>query len=174
MNDPEEPTPDLADSLYVELRRLAVDQMRREPRGHTLQATALVHEAWLRLGEGEPNERGQFLARAATTMRHVLVDHARRTRSLKRGGDNVRVPLEAVEAIGGDDAPDLLALDDALRDLERLDPRAHRIVELRFFGGFEVATIAELLDVGERTVKREWSTARLWLLDRLQRESTDG
>lgn len=144
--------------------------MAREPRGHTLQATALVHEAWLRLGQAEDGEHDSFVQLAATTMRHVLVDHARKNRSLKRGAAYERVPLELLEGLQAEAQPDLLLLDSALEELRRLDPRAFKIVELRFFGGLEVAQVAQLLDIGERTVKREWATARLWLLDWIRRE----
>lgn len=157
-------------ATYAELKRLALAQMEREPAAHTLQATALVHEAWMRLGEHAPLDHDAFLRLAAHTMRHVLVDHARRRQSLKRGGGQELLPIEALSELEQERAPDLIALDAALEELERLDQRAFQVVELRFFGGLEVKQIARLLDVGERTVKREWATARLWLHDRLRRE----
>lgn len=160
---------DLGSELYRELRSLALRQMAREPSSHTLQATALVHEAWLRLRKSEGAERGTFLRQAAATMRRILVDHARKRRSVKRGGDAKRLSLEFVD-VGGDDAPlDLLELDVALEELAALDARAHQIVELRFFAGLELREIADLLELSERTIKREWQTARLWLFDRVRK-----
>lgn len=166
---------ELGTALYAQLKQLARAQMAREPRAHTLQATALVHEAWLRLGKSREREHESFLALAAGVMRRVLVDHARKSRSLKRGAAYSRVPMELAESMACATPVDLLEIDRALQELEALDERAFRIVELRFFGGMEMAQIATLLGMGERSVKREWATARLWLLDRMQRpEEQDG
>ncbi len=159
---------DLGRSLYRELRALALAQMVQESSGHTLQATALVHEAWLRLGQVRETQRDKFLRIAATTMRRVLVDHARKRLSRKRGGGAARLPLEKIELATGEPPVDLLELDVALGELEQLDPRAFRIVELRFFGGLESREVAEMLALSERTIKREWASARLWLFDRMK------
>jgi len=166
--------PDLGPELYRELRSLALGQMAREPSSHTLQATALVHEAWIRLRARAQRpaglqERGAFLRQAGATMRRILVDYARKRRSQKRGGAHERLSLEVIDALEGERPLDLLELDVALEELAILDPRAFQIVELRFFGGLELREIAELLDLSERTIKREWATARLWLYDRVQR-----
>jgi RNA polymerase sigma factor (TIGR02999 family) len=146
--------------------------MRRERRHHSLQPTALVHEAYLRLAAGhalEWRDRDQFFAIAAHVMRQVLVDHARRRRAAKREG--VHVTLGEADAAM---APlDVLDLEDALKELGRLDSRQARVVELRFFGGLGVEETAEALGLSPRTVKREWRTARAWLQHRLlhQREN---
>lgn len=152
--------------IYSELHRLAQVQLRREPDGHTLTPTALLHEAFLRLIDYRRmswNGRSHFLAVAATAMRRVLVDHARSQRSQKRGGALKRVPLDAAELPAEDRAELLVALDDALDRLRDLEPRQARIVELRFFGGMTEPEAAEALGVGLRTVKRDWSKARSWL-----------
>ena len=153
--------------VYDELRRAASSALRRERADHTLQPTALVHEAFLRLA-GLPaapwQDRGHFVAIAARVMRQVLVDHARGRQALKRGPAAIRVPLEGVEAPatpGGD--VDLVALDDALERLTSIDARQGRIVELRFFGGLTVEETATLIGASERTVKRDWQMARAWL-----------
>ena len=148
--------------VYEELRALAKRELYREAPGHTLHATALVHEAYLKLaGAGMPaSDRGHFLAIAARSMRQVLVDHARRRKAVKRGGEMVRTTLTDS---GGriEFRPDeLIALDEAL---ERLDPRQRQIVELRFFAGMEEKEIAGVLGVSDRTVRREWVKARAWL-----------
>lgn len=152
--------------VYDELRRLAGGFLRREHPGHTLQPTALVHEAFVRfLGQGPvPVEcRGQFMALVARTMRRVLVDHARKRNADKRGAGDTLVELN--ESIDGA-APgqlDVLLVDDALERLAALDPRQARIVELRVFGGLEVREVADLLGLSPATVKRDWTLARAWL-----------
>jgi RNA polymerase sigma factor (TIGR02999 family) len=161
---------DLLPRVYDELRALADSYMRRERAGHTLQPTALVHEAFLRLlrlPPGSVQNRVHFFALAAQAMRRVLADHARRHRAAKRGGSAVRVPLELVEggAPAAAAAEDVAAddLDAALEDLAKLDPRQARVVELRFFGGLSIEETAEVLAVSTATVKRDWLVARAWL-----------
>ena len=159
------------DMLYAELRAMADRLMRRERGDHTLQPTALVHEAFLRLVDAEQvGERGQlhFLDAAAVTMRRVLVDHARRVGAAKRGGDRRdRVTLSAVE--GGDPDVDLLALHVALEEFAELDERQAKIVELRFFGGMSGEQIAEHLGTSRSTVVRELTLARAWLRRRISK-----
>ena len=152
--------------VYEELRRLAASALRRERTDHTLQPTALVHEAFLRLAEtpgASWENRAHFVAIAARVMRRVLVDHARGRNALKRGNGEIRVPIDDVDvpAVGQD--VDLVALDDALARLALLDERQARIVELRFFGGLSVPETAALIGASERTVKRDWQVARAWL-----------
>ena len=157
--------------VYDELRRLARRQLRREADGHTLSTTALVHEAYLRLADqtrGRWQDRAHFLAIAATAMRRILVDHARRHHAAKRGGAARRVPLERIEDLATDDRAEILvALDAALARLASLDPRQARVVECRFFGGLTEEETAEALGVGLRTVKRDWAKARSWLYQEL-------
>ena len=168
--------------VYAELRRQARRAMRREGEGHTLQPTALVHEAWLRLGDqhdGAWESRSQFFAIAAQTMRRVLVDHARTRRALKRGGGAVQVSLSdadrAVAAAdagpaGGAplDAVDVLALNDALARLAELDPQKARLVDLRYFAGLSIPEAAAALGISPATVGREWAVARMWLRRELE------
>lgn len=173
--------PQASDSLvrlvYTELRRQAQLVLRREGEGHTLQPTALVHEAWLRLGlqdEARWESRTQFFAVAAQMMRRVLLDHARTRRALKRGGDAVRVSLGDVGRAVPDpgmsvaegtalDAVDVIALDDALTRLAVLDPQKARLVDLRYFAGLSIPETAAVLGVSPATVGREWAIARMWL-----------
>lgn len=169
--------------VYDELRVLAGSYMRRERDDHTLQPTALVHEAFLRLSQGAAvswNDRAHFFRVAAQAMRRVLIDHARKVRSDKRGQGMKNQLLEGQIAIAGLDV-DLLALDQALQRLAKLDARLLQVVELRFFGGLKIEEIAELLDVSARTVKRDWRSARAWLLaelapvdDSVERDGGDG
>jgi RNA polymerase sigma factor (TIGR02999 family) len=160
--------------VYEELRQLAERSFRRQRAGHTLQATALAHEAWMRLIDQTSvayNDRRHFFAVAATAMRQILTDHARRVGAAKRGGDLARFALEDADgAIAGDDAHalDMLALDAALTRLAALDERKHRVVELRFFGGLSMDDIAETMGVSKRTVESDWRGARAWLLRELQ------
>lgn len=157
---------DLMPIVYDELRMLARSYLQRETPGHTLQATSLVHEAYLRLvdqGTTTERTRAHFFSVAARVMRRILVDHARRARAEKRGGEWERLDYdEALLAAEGRHV-DLVALDDALHDLARLNPQHSQIVELRFFGGMTTEEVAEVLDVSARTVKREWRMARAWL-----------
>ena len=159
--------------LYAELRRQARRALRREGEGHTLQATALVHEAWLRL-DGQRHarweSRTQFLAVAAQMMRRVLVDHARTRRALKRGGGEMQLTLGGAERLAAaPDDVDVLALDDALVRLAVLDPRKARLVELRYFAGLSIPEAAAALGVSQATIGREWAVARMWLRRELER-----
>ena len=161
--------------VYEELRRLAARKMAQESAGQTLQATALVHEAYLRLvqnGESRSWEnRGHFYAAAAEAMRRILIEGARRKGSLKRGGDGVRVELAeefAVESAGAADS--LLELDEALQRLEAADPDGYQLVMLRYFGGLTVEEAAAAMGVSARTAKRNWAFARAWLRRELERE----
>lgn len=154
--------------VYEELRKLAGAQMNRESAGHTLQATALVHEAWMSLvgDEGEAlawDSRAHFFGAAALAMRRILVDRARRVQSEKRGGNLRREPLEGVDRAFDPDDVDFVALDEALDVLAARDPRAAQVVELRFFGGLSVEDTARVMDLSERTIAREWNVARAWL-----------
>jgi len=156
--------------VYEELRRRAGVQFRRERQGHTLRPTALVHEAYLRLmGQDRVKwqNRAQFFAIASEMMRRVLVDHARERKAAKREGSAVRVALEDDVATTQAREVDLIALDGALDELAAMDPRQGRVVELRFFGGLDLAEIAEILDVSRATVDRDWRFARTWLYRRL-------
>ena len=159
----------LMPTVYAELRRQAERALRRESAGHTLQATALVHEAYLRLVDQNRvawRNRAHFFAIAAQMMRRVLVDHARTRLAAKRGGELQRVTLGDVgagTADQGDGDIDLLALHDALELLATIDPRQARLVELRYFGGLGIEETAEALEVSPATVKRDWAVARAWL-----------
>jgi RNA polymerase sigma factor (TIGR02999 family) len=152
--------------VHDELHRLARIYMRRERPGHTLQTTALLNEAYLRLvdaGRVRWQSRGHFLGIAARSMRRILVDHARSRGSAKRGANAAHVPLEDAAGISADRGADLVALDEALQALAQFDARKARVVELRFFGGSTVAETAEVLGVSEDTVLRDWRLARSWL-----------
>lgn len=160
---------DILPEVYEELRRIAALHLRRERRGHTLQPTAVVHEAWLRLSELEHlriDDRRGFLVAAAGAIRRVLVDHARGRATRKRGGGAARVTLSGLSS-DEDSTLDLLALDDALAGLAALDPRKARVVELRHFGGLTIAEAAAALGVGTTTVEDDWAFARAWLRRRL-------
>lgn len=152
--------------VYDELRRLARAYMRRESPGNTLQPTALVNEAYLRLidqREVRWQNRAHFFGIAAQLMRRILVDRARRHHAAKRGGAGQRVSLEEVNAAVSDNEVDLISLDDALEKLAALDPQQSRVVELKFFGGLTIEEIAEVLGISPATIKREWSLAKAWL-----------
>jgi len=156
--------------VYGELRRLAAYYMRQERADHTLQATALVHEAFLKLferGEGTWENRRHFFAMASQAMRRILVDHARR-HNLKRGAGFQHVALEDTAIVAGQRETDFVRLDDALRALGEVDGRKAQVVELRFFGGLSVEETAEVLKVSPVTVLRDWSTAKAWLYRELQ------
>ncbi len=151
--------------VYEELRRLARHYMRGERTGHSLQTTALVNEAYLRLLDYKRMQwqnRAHFFAVSAQLMRRILVDHARR-HNLKRGGDVQHVSIDDTAIVGGDQARDLVALDVALQALAQMDARKAQVVELRFFGGLSVEETAEVLKISPITVMRDWSTARAWL-----------
>ena len=158
--------------VYAELRRLAEGYMRSEAPGHTLQPTALVHEAFLRLVGHAPDceNRSQFYGVAAHLMRQILIDHARTRQAVKRGGRFVHLSLEEDLVVSHDQDADLLALDEALERLAAIDPRKARVVELRFFGGLSVEESAEVLNVSGVTVRRDWQFAKIWLLRELSGE----
>jgi RNA polymerase sigma-70 factor, ECF subfamily len=167
----------LIEVVYPELRRIAMRYMRGERPGHSLQATALVNEAYLRLlaeGDRTFQNRSHFFAVAATQMRMILVDHARRKRTQKRQGERVRVELTDILAISEDKLDDVLEIDAALHRLREWDPRQCKIVELRFFAGLTEEEVAEVLDLSPRTVKRDWKVAKAWLHGELSRESAKG
>jgi len=156
--------------VYNELRRLAQRYMRNERPNHTLQPTALVHEAYLRLvGQRAVSWQGRahFFGVAAQLMRRVLVDHARAQHAEKRGGNESRVELDEALAPSKEKTVELLALDEALNRLAKRDPRQARIVEMRFFGGLSEEETARVLDVSTRTVKRDWTVARAWLYNQV-------
>ena len=152
--------------VYQELKRLAARYLRRERREHTLQSTALVHEAWLRLIDQKQvqwQNRAQFFGIAAEMIRRILIDHARNRQAAKRGDGAVKLSLDDALATPNRRDLELVALDDALHDLAKLDPQQGRLVELRFFAGLSIEESAEVLGVSPATVKREWTTAKAWL-----------
>jgi RNA polymerase sigma factor (TIGR02999 family) len=156
--------------IHEELRRLAHHYMSRERPGHTLQTTALVGEAYLRLvnrKEVHWKNRAHFFAIAATLMRNILVDHARSHAYAKRGGGACKIELDEAMIVSQERAADVVALDEALKELATFDEPQSRIVELRFFGGLTVEETAEAMGISPTTIKREWRTARAWLYDRL-------
>jgi RNA polymerase sigma factor (TIGR02999 family) len=160
-----------ASRIYGELHRIASREMRRERPGHILQTTALVTEAYLRLsaaGSLEIQSRGHFMAMASQQMRRILVDHARSAGAQRRGGGAVHIQLDAVQAGADARSLDLLVLDDSLAELERIDPRAAKVVELRYFGGYTDKEVVEALGVSLATVRRDWEFARSWLFRRMQ------
>jgi RNA polymerase sigma factor (TIGR02999 family) len=162
----------LTSLVYDELHRLAQYYMARERPGHTLQATALVNEAYVKLVDARRvrwQNRAHFMAVAAQTMRRILVDVARKRRVQKRGGELTQVTLHEGLVVGVEPGSDLVALDDALEGLEKLDPRKSRVVELRFFGGLNLEETAEALGVSTDTVGRDSSAAKAWLLRELTR-----
>jgi RNA polymerase sigma-70 factor (ECF subfamily) len=162
--------------VYDELRRLASYYMRGERPGHSLQATALVNEAYMRLVDYKGMQwqnRAHFFAVSAQLMRRILVEHARR-HNLKRGGGVQHVSLDETAIVGGDRAADLVALDDALGALAQFDARKVQVVEMRFFGGLSVEETAEVLKVSSVTVMRDWSTAKAWLYRELSGGKTNG
>ena len=161
--------PEIVDDLH----RMAERYLQREGPGQTLQPTALVNEVYLRLVGRRTvrwQNRAHFFAFTAEMMRRILVDTARRKRAEKRGGGGVKVSLEAIFHLPQDDDPDLIAVDDALEALAKVDPRQARIIELRFFAGLELTEVAEVLDISLATVKRELRTAKLWLVGELTRK----
>lgn len=162
--------------VYSELRRLARRYMKRERAGHSLQTTALVNEAYLRLVDYKRmhwQNRAHFLAVSAQAMRRILVDHARR-RNVKRGADAERISLDAAAVICTDRSHDFVSLDDALNTLAELAPRKAKVVELRFFGGLSVDETADVLHVSSITVMREWKSAKAWLYRELTSRSGNG
>ena len=162
--------------VHEELRRLAHHYMERERPGHTLQTTALVNEAYMRLVDYKRmqwQDRAHFFAVAAQVMRRILVDHAR-SHNIKRGAGVQHIALDDVAVVNGDRTDDLVALDDAMNALARLDPRKVQIIEMRFFGGLSVEETAEVLKVSPATVRRDWSIAKFWLYRELSGGTGDG
>jgi RNA polymerase sigma factor (TIGR02999 family) len=160
--------------VYAELRVIAAQRMSEERRAHTLQATALVHEAYLRLfgtGNASFENRGHFFYAAAEAMRKILIDHARARNAQKRGGGKAALQIEGVaDLVGTPNLDGFLSLDDAISRLEQVDPQAASVVRLRFYAGLGEAGVAGALGLSERTVRREWAFARAWLRDSLERE----
>lgn len=168
---------DLFTAFYAELRRLAHARLRQEGAGQTLQTTALVHEVWLRMGN-ESHERNwaspdHFLATVVTSMRNLLVDRARRRRAIRHGGDYVRVSREIDEVRMAERDDNLLALDEALKSLEREDPVKAQLVTLRYFGGLSIEEACEVLGLSRTTAHRYWTYSRTWLYRRISGASTD-
>ncbi|HKP37867.1 MAG TPA: sigma-70 family RNA polymerase sigma factor [Pyrinomonadaceae bacterium] len=160
--------------IYDELRRIAHRYAQRERNGHTLQTTALVNEAYLRLAGAEKPDwqnRSHFFAVTAQVMRHILIDHARRRRYVKHGGDVQQVSLEAAGLMAEERAAELISLDEALNDLARIDPRKIRVVEMRYFGGLSLEETANALGTSVMTVRRDWRAAKAWLYKAVNRES---
>src|SRR5689334_13443272 len=166
----------LIPAVYQELRHMAERYLRSENPGHTLQPTALVHEAYLRLIDQTQvtwQNRAHFFGVAAQMMRRILVDHARTKHRTKRGGSERTISLEEVLDIGSGKTADLVALDEALKSLADIDQRKSQVVEMRFFGGMSVDETAAALDVSPQTVMRDWRLAKAWLYKELKRESED-
>jgi RNA polymerase sigma factor (TIGR02999 family) len=161
--------------VYDEMRRLAHRYLRRERPGHTLQSTALVHEAFVRLTGTVPpqwEDRAHFFGIAAHLMRQILVEYARSRHAGKRGGTVLKLAIGSIEEPSSRPDLDILALDDALKDLARIDPQQSRVVELRFFSGLSIEDTAEVMGISESTVKRDWNTARVWLYRELDRTAS--
>jgi len=157
--------------VYNELRNLASARMLHESAGHTLQPTALVHEAWLRLaGDGKQNWKGRayFFAAAAEAMRRILVEHARRKTRLKHGGGQQRLNIEDLQLAETPPDEKILLVEDALEQLERSNPERARVVVMKFFAGMTNKEVADMLDIGERSVDRHWVCAKAWLFQKLQ------
>ena len=164
--------------VYDELRKLAAQRLAHETPGQTLQPTALVHEAYLRLVDVERaqrwNSRGHFFAAAAEAMRRILVERARGRKRLKHGGDRRRVDLDGLELAASERSEDLLALDEALGQLAQVDPQAAQLVQLRYFGGVTIRQAAEILGVAPRTADFLWAYARSWLLEKIEGNDPSG
>jgi RNA polymerase sigma-70 factor (ECF subfamily) len=163
--------PELTEKVYEQLRAIARAKLAQQPAGHTLQATALVHEAFLKLREHSSiisAEPGRFFHAAAQAMRQILIDHARARGRVKRGGGVRREFADVAELADENDPEEILALDEAISRLEQVEPRAAEVVKLRFFAGLTVEETAAVLEMSERTVKREWQYARAWLFRALE------
>jgi len=163
---------DLMPLVYDELRKLAQNYLRHERQNHSLQPTALIHEAYLRMIDQQSSSwqsRAQFYGLAAKIMRHILVDHARTKKANKRDGSKLRLTLTQAERIDRKPDVDVLALNDALIDLAKLNPQHSNIVELRFFGGLTIEETASVLGLSDTTVERSWRLARAWLRNEMQR-----
>ena len=162
--------------IYNELRRLAHNFLYRERPQHTLQTTALVHEAYLKLidqRDARWQNRSHFFAIAAQAMRRILIDSARRHAAMKRGGPAEKLSLDEAGSVSVEPNANLLALDEALNDLAEIDPQQSRIVELRYFGGLTIEETAEVMNTSPATIKREWAMARAWLHQALTEDSTE-
>lgn len=162
--------------VYDELRRIAARYLHSERSGHTLQTTALVHEAYLRLVDETRIQwqgRAHFFGVAATLIRHILVDHARTQKAVKRGGAAQKVSLDEAFAIPVDNETDVLAVDDALQTLSKIDPQQGRIVELRFFAGLTIEETAEAMQISASTVKRDWILAKTWIYRELSQPTLE-
>lgn len=160
--------------VYDEIRRIAHRYMQKERDGHTLQTTALINEAYVRLvgqQQIEWQNRAHFFAVTAQVMRHVLIDYARRLHYAKRGGGVQHVALELVDAMSPERALELVVLDEALIELSKLDPRKSRVVELRYFGGLNLEETADILEISLMTVRRDWRAAKAWLYRRIKDEA---
>lgn len=170
-NGNEEALNELMPLVYQELRRMAKRYMNNQPSGHTLQTTALIHEAYLKLADESGKKcwqnRAHFFAVAAQAMRHILVDHARSHQTEKRGGKTQIISLEDAIVISNERASEVIALDNALQNLSNLDERKGRVVELRYFGGLSVEETAAVLKISPQTVMRDWRFAKTWLLREL-------
>jgi RNA polymerase sigma-70 factor, ECF subfamily len=160
----------LIERVYPELKKIAAAYLNSERRDHTLAPTALVHELYLKFVASCPatvQNRTHFFAAAARSLRHILVDHARLHQAKKRGGNRLKVTLSAANSVVDSHDEDLLGVDEALRELQQLDPRAAQVIELRFFGGLNEEEVAQVLGISRKTVQRDWRTARAWLMSRL-------
>jgi RNA polymerase sigma factor (TIGR02999 family) len=166
-------TEELLPIVYEELRLLAAQKMSQEPPGQTLQATALVHEAYIRLIGAENrnwDRRGHFFAAAAEAMRRILVENARRKRSLKHGGDRQKIALDAVDFVIEEPSDDLIALDDALTKLSEKDPSVAELVKLRYFSGLTIEQVARFQGISRRTAVDHWAYARAWLRRQIDKD----
>jgi RNA polymerase sigma factor (TIGR02999 family) len=167
---------DLLPKVYQQLRAIAQQHMNQERASHTLEATALVHEAYLRLVGSQSlgwDSRAHFFTSAAEAMRRILIEHARGRKRIKRGGERQRVPLTGVDLAAEHDEEEILAVDEAFRRLETEDPSAANVVRLRFYAGLSVAETAAALGISQRSVAREWAFARAWLHDHLSDDGID-
>lgn len=171
-----DPNPHAVEAVYDELKSLAARYMARERNDHTLQPTALVHEAYLRLADSDATvdrNRAQFFARAATIIRRVLIDHAKKRNAVKRGGNRNRVLIEGDFFSAPEQSLDILTLNEKLDQLANIDPRMSRIVELRAFGGLTIAETADALDISTSTVERDWDFACSWLKKEISKGDPD-
>jgi RNA polymerase sigma-70 factor, ECF subfamily len=162
--------------VYSELHRLAKSYMSRERRDHTLQPTALINQAYLRIAQQEHMEwqnHAHFIGFAANVMRRVLVDHARERNAAMRGGGRMRVELDDGIAASPETSAEILQLEEALTRLEQLNPRQAQVVEMRYFGGLSVEEVASILGIAPRSVKRDWALARMWLYQEIQKRPPD-
>lgn len=175
-NDDQQAVAELMPLIYDELRHLASSYLRRERPDHTLQATALVHEAYLRMVDQRNTqwkERGHFFMVAAEMMRRILIDHARKHRAVKRGGPLTKISLDDATVFAPEQSQSLLLLDGLLIRLAVIDPQEARIIELRFFGGLSIEETADVMGISPTTVKREWNVAKKWLAREMRKANPD-